>query len=186
MTKAWAPLSAKPGRGAALPTVNLPLRNTATWRGFLLFPKRMIDVQKNDLFFGFCIGFVLCLILSGAGYFIWSDRTGGDFDILTGEYRTSQQRTTETIAGLERTIGEQRERIDDLTTSHSQLEFNIRNARGICEQALGGSEKTAGDIRSAIELSKTLTTALKDIDRLLRGGRSGSDSGNGLDNLEDL
>jgi hypothetical protein len=139
-------------------------------------------VQKNTIT-AFIIGLLLGCVAAGAGYVIWSYLTGGDPDILTGEYRASQQRTAETIAGLERTIGEQRERINDLSSSNSRLAFNIRNARGICEQALGGSEKTAGNIRSAIELSKTLATALKDIDRLLRGGRSGSDS---LDNVEDL
>jgi phage shock protein A len=143
-------------------------------------------VQKNDLLFGFIIGFVLCLVVSAAGYFIWRNQSGGDLDRLAGEYRASQQRADEQIKGLERVIGEQRERINDIEASNQRLEVNIRDARELCEQAIGGSGKAADDIRSAIELSKTLTTALKDIDRILSGRRSGGDSGDGHNNMADL
>jgi hypothetical protein len=127
----------------------------------------------------FVIGLVLGV--TGAGLIAYH-RTGGDLDWFTGEYRASQQRAAEAVTGLERTIGEQRERIDNLEASNSRLEDNIRSARGICESALGGSEKAAGDIRSAIELSKTLATALKDINRILNSG----DTSDGPGNVDDL
>jgi predicted RNase H-like nuclease (RuvC/YqgF family) len=133
------------------------------------------------------IAFVIGLALGVAGTgLVTCYRTSGEPDYLAGEYRESQQRTAETITGLERTIGEQRERIDDLETSNNRLTEHIRSARGISEQVIRRSEETAGDIRSAIALSKELADALKGIDRILRGNGSGGDSRNGVDNMEDL
>jgi chromosome segregation ATPase len=139
-------------------------------------------VQKTII-----IAFAVGLLLGAAGTgFVACYRTGGNFDWFTGEYRASQQRAAEEIAGLERTIGEQRKRIDDLEAGNSRLEGHIRDARGLCEQALGGSEKAAGNIRDAISLSKALTGALTDINRVLNRDRSSGDSGDGMDNMEDL
>jgi hypothetical protein len=136
----------------------------------------------RNLVICFITGLVLGVFGAGIAGHIMGNTEVGELDGAAGEYRASEQRTAEQIAGLERTIGDQRERIDYLTASNNRLESNIRSARGICNEALRGSEKTTGDIRSAIELSKTLTIALKNLDRILNSGNSG----NGVDNVEDL
>jgi phage shock protein A len=147
------------------------------------------DVQKNTLI-GFFAGVLLGAV--GAGL-VAHYRAGGDADYLIGEYRASEQRSAETVSGLTDTIERLRGRIAELEQSNSQirasysrLEANNRDAGRILDEAIGGSETAGTDIRSAIALSKKITDALKDSNRILNRGRSGGDSGDGLDNVENL
>jgi chromosome segregation ATPase len=138
-------------------------------------------VWKNRIV-SFVIGLALG-ILGAAGFLIGqSGGTGG----LAELDRANQQRTAETVASLERTIGEQRERIDDLETSNNRLKEHIGDARGIVEQLTISTGTAATDIRSAIILLQTITDQVKSLDGILGRGDTGSSGGGSMDHVEDM
>jgi chromosome segregation ATPase len=146
-------------------------------------------VWKN-IIIAFVIGVALGILGTA-----WAVLAGqfGDPGGLAGIDRANQQRTAEAVDGLERTVGEQRSRIteleqsnSDLQASHNRLEKHIGDARGIVEQLAISVTTEADDIRSAIELYKRITDQVKSLDYILSRGDTGGDSGDGLDNLDDL
>jgi chromosome segregation ATPase len=143
---------------------------------------RRNNVWKNRIV-SFVIGLALGILGTAGAVLIGQS---GDPGGLAELDRANQQRTAETVASLERTVGEQRERIARLQASNSRLEEHIEDARGIVEQLTVSVGTAADDIRSAIALLKTVTDQVKSLDRLLGRGDPGGDSGDGLDNIQDL
>jgi hypothetical protein len=145
-------------------------------------------VWKNRIV-SFVIGLALG-ILGAAGFLI--GQSGGPGGLAELD-RANQQRTAETVASFERTVGEQRSRIEELeqsnlsiSASNRRLEKHIGDARGITEQLMVSTGTTATDIRSAIILLQTITDQVKSLDGVLGRGDTGGDSGDGVDHLEDL
>jgi hypothetical protein len=138
-------------------------------------------VWKNRIV-SFVIGLALG-ILGTAGFLIGQSGGSGGLAELD---RANQQRTAETVASFERTVGEQRGRIDDLETSNNRLKECIGDARGIVEQLTISTGTAATNIRSAIILLQTITDQVKSLDGVLGRGPPGGDSGDGVDHLEDL
>jgi hypothetical protein len=139
-------------------------------------------MQKNTII-SFAIGLAVGIL--GTASVILAGRSGPAGD-LAGLDRANQQRTTKTVADLERVIGEQRERIDGLEASNSRLNGHIRDARGIVEQLAVSTGSEAIDIRSAITLLKKITDQVKSLNSVLGGEPPGGDSGDGLADMEDL
>jgi hypothetical protein len=139
-------------------------------------------VRKNTII-AFIIGLALGILGTAGAVLIGRS---GDAGGLAELDRANQQRTAETVTSLERTVGEQRERIDHLQASNSRLERHIGDARGIVEQLTISTGAGAADIRSAIELLKAITDQVKSLDGILGRGDTRGDSGDSVDNLEDL
>lgn len=137
---------------------------------------------KNRII-SFIIGLALGVLGTAEAILI---RQSGDPGGLAELDRANQQETERTVERLERTIGEQRERINDLETSNSRLEGHFRIARGITQQLMVSTGSAATDIRSAIILHQTITDQVKSLDRLFVRGDTSGDSGDGLDNLENM
>jgi hypothetical protein len=137
--------------------------------------KRGNDVQKNTVI-AFVIGLALG-ILGTAGAVLFTGRSGG-FGELTELDRANQQRTAEAVTGLERTVGEQRERITELEQSNNRLAANNRDARGIVEQLVLSTGTETTNIRSAIALYQKIADQIKSLDDILsRGDTSGGGPG---------
>jgi hypothetical protein len=131
----------------------------------------------------FTIGLALGILGTAGAVLI--GRSGGAGGLAELD-RANQQRTAETVAGFERSIGEQRERIAELESINSRLTANNRDARGIVKQLAISTGSGAEDIRSAISLLEKITDTVKSLDGVLGRGDTGGDSGDSLDNLEDL
>jgi hypothetical protein len=139
-------------------------------------------VQKNTII-AFALGLALGILGTAGAVLAGQSGSAGD---LTGLDRAVQQRTAETITDLERTVGEQRERIDDLQASNSRLEERIGDARGIVEQLAISTGAEAATIRSAITLLQTIKDQVYRLNGVLGRGDTGGDSGDGVDHVEDL
>jgi septal ring factor EnvC (AmiA/AmiB activator) len=142
-------------------------------------------VEKTTViaFIAFIVGLALG-ILGTAGAVLAGQ--SGDPGGLAGLDRAVQQETERTVANLERTIGEQRKRIDDLQASNSRLEERITDARGIVEQLTVSTGSAAQDIRSAITLFQTIKDQVNRLDGVLGSGPPGGSGGDGVDNVQDL
>jgi hypothetical protein len=139
-------------------------------------------VWKNRIA-GFVTGLALGILGTAGAVLIGQS---GDPGELAGLDRANQRGTERTVESLERVIGEQRERINDLEASNNRLQINNRDAGRIAQQLTISTGATASDIRSAIGLLRTITDQVKSLNRVLNSGDTGSDSGNGVDNVENL
>jgi ABC-type transporter Mla subunit MlaD len=131
----------------------------------------------------FVIGLALGILGTAGIILIRQSGYPGD---LAGLDRAVQQETERTVTSLERTIGEQRRRIDDLQASNSRLEERIGDARGIVEQLTISTGTEAANIRSAIALLQTIKDQINRLDGVLGRGPPGGSSGDGVDNVADL
>jgi hypothetical protein len=123
-------------------------------------------VWKNRII-AFAIGLALGILGTAGTVLIGQSGGAGG---LAGLDRANQLETARTVAGLERTVGEQRERINHLEANNSRLEKHIGDARGVVEQLTISTGTEAADIRGAIELLKTITDQVKSLDGILGGG----------------
>jgi hypothetical protein len=136
----------------------------------------------------FAFGLVLGIV--GAGVFILAGGPGpvGEF---SGLFRAGERETKRTVAGLERALGEQRERISELEASNQRLESSnsrlaehIGDARRLSEELAVSVGTTAADISSAKRLHQKITEQVKGLIGVLnRGSPGGGGSGDmgGLD-----
>jgi hypothetical protein len=148
-------------------------------------------VWKNRIV-SFIIGLALGILGTIGAVFILDGQSGPSGGLAEID-RANQQRTAETVAGLERTVEEQRGRIGELEANNRELRAStirlterIGNARGIVEQLAISTGTTATDIQSAIELHTTITDQVKSLDGVLGRGDTGSDSRDGMDHMENL
>jgi hypothetical protein len=144
--------------------------------------QRGTDVSKTTVI-AFIVGLALGILGAAGAVFIGQSGDPGD---LAGLDRAIQQETERTVANLERTIGEQRERIDDLQASNSRLEEYIGSARAISAELAVSVATGAADIRSAITLLQTIKDQVYRLDGVLGSGPPGGSGGDGSDNLEDM
>jgi septal ring factor EnvC (AmiA/AmiB activator) len=136
-------------------------------------------VWKNRLI-GFAVGLAVGIL--GTAGIVLTGRSGdpGEFASFN---RANQRETERTIENLERVIGERQERIDDLEASNNRLETSNRDARRITEQLAISIRTEADDIRSAIELLKTVTDQVKSLNGVLGSGDTGGGGGGSLVDL---
>jgi hypothetical protein len=144
-------------------------------------------LRRNNVWKNRIVSFVIGLALGvlGAAGFVLVGQSGGSGGLAELD-RANQQRTAETVGRLERTVGEQRDRIDSLETSNQRLEKHIGDARGITERLMVSTGTTSVDIRSAIILLKEITDQVKNLDGVLGRGDTGGGSGDGVSNIQDL
>jgi chromosome segregation ATPase len=149
-------------------------------------------IRSNNVAKKYLIAFTVGLalgILGTAGTVIIG--RSGDAGGLAELDRANQQRTAETVDGLKRTVGEQRERITELEqsnsvlrASNSRLEKHIGDARGIVEQLRISTGTEATNIRSAISLLEKITDQVKRLDGILSRGDTGGGGPGGLAGLD--
>jgi hypothetical protein len=133
-------------------------------------------VSKNTVI-AFVIGLALG-ILGTAGFILIGQ--SGDPGGLAELDRAVQQQAAVTVGELERTVNEQRERIDNLQASNTRLEECLGDARRISAELTVAVESESVDIRSAIVLLKKITDQVKSLNGVLGGGDSGLHGAGGL------
>jgi chromosome segregation ATPase len=144
-------------------------------------------VWKNRIV-SFAIGVALGVLGTAGAVLVGQSGDSGELAQLD---RANQRQTAETVAGLERTVGEQRDRITELEESNSnlrasnqKLESNNRDARGIVEQLTVSTGTEATDIRSAIALHETIKDQIDRLDRVLGGGDTGGGGSGGMGGMD--
>jgi predicted nuclease with TOPRIM domain len=122
----------------------------------------------------FVVGLVLGAILSGIFGYFRESYTGelADARRLSDEYRSELDRAAERITSLE--------------ASNSRLNEHLRSASRNVERLESLTGQTISDTRAAGRLVKEITLQVQGLIGELDRWRSGSDSGDGVDNLEDL
>jgi hypothetical protein len=114
----------------------------------------------------FAVGFfgaTAAILMGGSG------SVGG----LAGIDRAGQQETEHLAGELERTVTEQRDRINRLEAGNSRLEEHLRNARAISSELAVSTGSEATDIRSAIILLKKITAQVQSLNHILDSGDTG-------------
>jgi ABC-type transporter Mla subunit MlaD len=137
-------------------------------------------VWKNRIV-SFAVGLALG-VLGTAGAILAGQ--SGDPGELAKLDRANQLETERTVASLERVIGEQRERIDDLEASNSRLDRNIRDARGISAELTESARAAGTDIRSAITLLKTIKDQVYRLNGVLNRGDTGGGGSGGVAGMD--
>jgi chromosome segregation ATPase len=130
-------------------------------------------VEKNTIA-AFIIGLVLgCVAAGTAGYIIGGDSGElADARRLSAEYRSELDRATERITSLE--------------ASNNRLNEHLRSASGNVERLESLTGQTISDTRAASRLVAEITVQVQGLIGELNRWRSGGDSRDGMDNLEDL
>jgi hypothetical protein len=139
-------------------------------------------VWKNRIV-SFVIGLALGILGTAGAVLVGQSGPTGDLSVRN---EFVQRETAATVERLERTIKEQRERIDDLQAGNHRLTEYIGDARAVSSELAVSVTAGAEDIRSAIALLKTIKDQVYRLNGVLNRGDTGGDSGDSMDNLEDL
>ena len=120
------------------------------------------------------ISVVIGFVLSGKAGYIIGDNSGelADARRLSLEYRSELDRAAERIAGLE--------------AGNNRLNEHLRSASRNVERLEELAGETISDTRAASRLVKEITVQVESLVSELDRWRSGSDGGDGVDNLEDM
>jgi chromosome segregation ATPase len=103
-------------------------------------------------------------------------------EYYTGELADARRLSDEYRSELDRAA----ERITSLEASNSRLNEHLRSAGRNAERLESLTRETISDTRAASRLVKEITIQVQGLIGELDRWRSGGDSGDGLDNLEDL
>jgi chromosome segregation ATPase len=135
--------------------------------------KRSKNVDKKD--------FVFCAILLALGV-VFTGILGYIRDGHSGKLADARQLSIEYRSELDRAA----ERIASLEASNSRLNEHLRSASGNVERLESLTSQTISDTRAASRLVKEIAVQVQSLIGELDRWRSGSDSRDGLDNLDDL
>jgi predicted RNase H-like nuclease (RuvC/YqgF family) len=135
--------------------------------------RRSKNVDKKDL--------VFCVIILALGA-VFAGILGYIRDSYSGELADARRLSVEYRSELDRAA----ERITSLEAGNSRLNEHLRSASGNVERLESLTSQTISDTRAASRLVKEITIQVESLVSELDRWRSGSDSGNGMDNLDDL